>query len=341
MASYTARKVGLSRRSGFSLPELLIVVAIMGMLVSVLLPALGRAREAARRATCQGNLKQWGLVFEMYAGESKSGVWPPLQASSGSTSNVLATFNLIPWLDAVYPDYVTDLNLLSCPSDDNSLTIAAEGTGLREYLEIRPWLAGRSYGYLGWVIDKADEPPLLGSAFPDLGTLETLSGGQVSVQNTVLNAQLAAAVDAQVRANPTSEISPQWLQGVFERDIPGVIPHPVTGMPLGNGDGNVIYRIREGVERFLISDINQPGDANIAQSSLWVMFDQSSPSGATFKMNHQPGGANVLYMDGHVAFVRYNGADSGPDAAAALDEGCVAPVMPSIVRTVGALGAAR
>ncbi len=284
---------------GFTLIELLVVIAIIGILAAILLPALARAREAANRAACQNNLKQMGIVFKMFAGENK-GKFPSAQASAPRCAQLFGNATLpngrpvantciIPTLfqgTSVFPEYLTDAKVLICPSDPSGDTVLnGEGREKGTWTGSTTDIAGFNPEGPGAWLDRDGNP------YPDFFTPESY----FYFSHLVRDAWAAFAWGV------------YWNPNIADSDITvGGTPPPFGAGLVGYGSvkgSNSILRLKEGIERFMITDINNPASGAQAQSTIPVMYDY--PSSNVQQFAHVPGGGNVLYMDGHVEFVRY------------------------------------
>lgn len=106
----------MRRPKGFTLIELLIVIAIIAVLLTILIPAIQRAKEQAQAAMCQSNLKQWAHAVVMYTQEHQNKLWLDAYATDQPT---------LPgdWMEVLRP-YYGDLDGMRCcprakrPSED-------------------------------------------------------------------------------------------------------------------------------------------------------------------------------------------------------------------------------
>lgn len=322
------RQSALNRnRQGFTLIELLIVIAIIALLVGILLPVLSRTRQAAQRVSCANNLRQWGITFKMYAAES-SGWFPPKNRYAIDGRHYTLGFHG----EALYPNYWTDLNLAICPADARGdalgrklgieddypaqvVRISAEGPSPCQAITLS-WPI--SYVYIGYAVTTASQLTDLILSTDAWGREQKKSG---RVLKEISSEELAGQ-------GCSGEFSATFYADVGEANMPND-PAIQVGPTFGfkDDDGSDLpkgyARLREGIERFLITDVNNPAASAVAESQLPVLCDAWGHRDSAFaasvsafelgdleldpviRYNHIPGGANVLYMDSHASFVRF------------------------------------
>ncbi len=345
-------------KAGFTLIELLVVIAIIAILAAILLPALARAREAARRASCQSNLKQWGIIFKMYAGESKgafpnSNQWIIIGKLTGTAKQNIGPLGV----DAggLFPDYWNDPSIMVCPSDNRSpsqdyiqrgaITTCPGDVGIEE--DIAAQLKDISASTTDSAMQKIGQQALLGhpvSYFyvpnavrtPTQWCLMQYCLGGVVWHGIVLSK--SGTYDDEVTALstwPTQWVSLGYIENRGGEDIP-VSGFGTGSPPILDSEGaklpSALPKLREGVERFFITDINNPAAGAIGQSQLPVMLDcwgaqlgqtiATTAGSGVMVFNHVPGGANILAMDGHVEFIRYKSVDASAEMPGGLQWAC-------------------
>ncbi len=270
-----------SRRSAFTLIELLVVVAIIAILLTILLPSLGRARQSAQRIKCQSNIRQLNMACIQHADSHRLGVY--IEVNDTGSDN----------LAHIFPEYLKDVRIALCPATRNVIrdnpadpnhwipptparfhrTVLKDLTEAADHREDKS--GGHSYEVWGWY-DGASKYPdgtiiegyLLGTVNTQLGRVP---GDEFYVFGTVRNHDVIKRHN-QVRQPTHTLLVLENDQGAGPGDpgSPGNINnwpdgldnHAPEGMNIGFLDGHVTWFRRDFriIEAYLQSYADPPSN---------------------------------------------------------------------------------
>jgi prepilin-type N-terminal cleavage/methylation domain-containing protein/prepilin-type processing-associated H-X9-DG protein len=261
----------MKSRNAFTLIEILVVIAIIAIIAAILFPVFARARENARRAACQSNLKQIGLAFQQYI-QDNDGRYPQAQNSVISVSGGSITRSY-PTSD---PDYLWPLKLEPYTKNRQVFNCPDVRVGTNTYHDYN---GGAHNITFGW---SAGDPASSAARVSYGYNAYYLGGGQWS-----------GGLECQAVVSPNASNFYTNGQGALESSLASVAS---TVLLMDNNVQN--YGSNKNLQ--YIATIDLYGDAG---GDLW----QTASGGQDVYDNFDPrhfGGLNVLFTDGHVKWMK-------------------------------------
>lgn len=276
-------------RRAFTLIEVLVTVTIIALLAALLLPAVQAAREAARRAHCLNNLKQYGLAINNY-GSAYGGDLPFAVSSQGYSIHV----NLMPYME-LQPLYNSiNQSFDSAASMNNANSTVYDVSCMTMICPSDQYGVGRATNYGGCAGgDPSSTNGVFGGGSVNVRSITDGLSATVAMSEFLVGRwDLVDRLRTTYTPNDTTAGTPAGLDSFAARcqTLTGEQPNPsfVKGYfwMIGGFDFTLYNHT---------FPINQPSCRNTVSSLQWQL--------AVTATSHHPGGANCVFADGHARFV--------------------------------------
>jgi prepilin-type N-terminal cleavage/methylation domain-containing protein/prepilin-type processing-associated H-X9-DG protein len=245
----------LFKKRGFTLIELLVVIAIISLLAAILFPVFGRARENARRSSCQSNLKQLALGFAQYIqdNDERYPMWRRITKDDGSAcanGDCGWATNRTNLVSAPVYSYTKSLQILQCPSENlTTVTFSPTVVGFTDYF-YNSNVGSDGSGACSGSFDNPSSAPGRNAAELAGPSLTILLGdGQGHSADNWSNGRTTCAgggaAQSNGRWNPTGVYTTRHLEGANYVFADGHVKwlHPENITKDKTGDGHATFRV--------------------------------------------------------------------------------------------------